>query len=125
MLPQNPLGVLRAAGSRQRTWRCLRAILSAERTLWLVAVAAMGLDLYITAQALQLGFRELNPVARQALEAAGVFGLCGLKAGSLLVALSLRPLVPDQYGGVVPLSLGLPSMCAVSVNSTLLLWVLL
>lgn len=126
MWPQDLLRLLVGAGSTPTsTHQLLRSLLAAEREFWLVAIGAMVADVHLTAQGLQLGLQEMNPVARQAIEEAGLFGLYGLKTGALFVALSLRPLVPDRYGVIVPIALAIPSVIAVGINTAMLVWVLL
>ena len=122
MWPHTLLRLLRGANFWPRSWvHQLLGLLAAERKLWLLALTAMVLDVQLTVQGLQLGLHEMNPVARQALDEAGLLGLYGLKSCALLVAVVLRPLVPDRYGGIVPLSLAIPSLIAVGINSTVLL----
>ncbi len=96
-----------------------------ERELWFVAIAAMLVDVTLTVHGLQLGLRELNPVARSALDTAGAVGLYGLKAAAVGVALCCRPLLPARYQVIIPLALALPSVVAVGINATLISWVLL
>jgi hypothetical protein len=96
-----------------------------ERDLWLVVVAAMSLDVMLTVYGLSVGLQEMNPIARRALETAGVLGLAGLKLGALSLGVCCLWLVPDRYRPVIPLGLALPSVVAVGVNATLIAWVLL
>ncbi len=100
------------------------SVLQAERELWLIAIAAMLVDVTLTVHGLQLGLQELNPIAVRVLEISGVVGLYLLKAGAILVGLSCRPLLPDRYTAIIPLGLAIPSVIAVLNNSLLILWVL-
>ncbi|WP_128224753.1 DUF5658 family protein [Halobacteriaceae archaeon SHR40] len=111
--------------ARWLTAQVFASIRSAERELWAVAITAMVLDVQLTIQGLQLGLTEMNPVARQTIDQIGFVGLYILKGCVVALAVVLRPLVPDQYGGVVPLALAIPSVFAVGINSTLLAWVVL
>jgi len=128
MWPNDLLRTLVSADARRPTrWltaRFLALIRSGERELWAVAITAMALDVQLTIQGLQLGLTEMNPVARQMIDQTGFVGLYVLKACVVALAVVLRPLVPDRYGGIVPLALAIPSLFAVGVNSTLLAWVL-
>lgn len=90
-----------------------------EHELWIVVVVAMVADILLTVHGLQIGLKELNPVARQALEFAGVFGLFVLKGMALLVGVCCRPLIPDRMNVVIPLGLAIPSVCAVLINTTI------
>lgn len=129
MWPKDLLRTLVGADTRRPThWlstRFLAVIRSAERELWAIAITAMILDVQLTMQGLQLGLTEMNPVARQTIEQTGAIGLYALKACVVVLAVLLRPLVPDQYGGIVPFALAIPTVFAVGINSTLLAWVLL
>jgi hypothetical protein len=129
MWPKDLLRTLVGADARRPTrWltaRFFALIRSAERELWVVAITAMVLDVQLTIQGLQLGLAEMNPVARQLIDRTGFVGLYVLKACVVALAVVLRPLVPDRYGGIVPLALAIPSLFAVGINSTLVAWVLL
>ena len=87
-----------------------------ERGFWLVAGAVMLADVALTTYGLEIGLREINPVARAALDGAGVAGLVALKALALAVAGVCWLLVPEDFRVVVPLGLLLPSLVAVLVN---------
>ena len=87
-----------------------------ERWFWLVAAVVMLADVALTIYGLELGLRETNPVARAALDRAGVAGLVGLKGLALAVAGICWYLVPGDFRIVVPLGLLLPSLVAVLVN---------
>jgi hypothetical protein len=97
--------------------RFFEAILGAEKELWFVAVALMLVDVTLTVHGLQLGLREMNPVAKQALDAVGVLGLYGLKGTALAVGLCCRPLLPIRLYAIIPLALLLPSLLAVILNT--------
>lgn len=93
---------------------------SRERELWFAAVAAMLVDVTLTVHGLTLGLAEVNPVARVAIDTAGVLGLYALKAAALAVGGCCRLVVRDRYGAVVPVGLGLPSLAAVVVNAAVI-----
>lgn len=93
---------------------------SVESRLWALAVVAMLVDVTLTVHGLQLGLAEMNPVARRALETAGVLGLYVLKVVALGTGLFCQRLVPDRLSALVPLVLLLPSLVAVLVNATLI-----
>lgn len=96
-----------------------------ERQLWVLTLAAMAVDVTLTVYGLQLGLRELNPVARGALEQAGVFGLYGLKLWALLLGAVCVSILPDRYTPFVPLGLVVPSSIAVLINTAVIGFVVL
>lgn len=98
-------------------------LLSAEKELWFVVVALMLVDVTLTVHGLQIGLIEMNPIAVQALDAAGVLGLYGLKGVALAVGLCCRPLLPNRFNAIVPFALILPSLFAVVVNTVLIAFV--
>jgi len=100
--------------------RFLRTLSGAERELWVLAICAMIADVALTVHGLSIGLEETNPVARRALDSAGVLGLYGLKAFALLVGCCGRLLIPARANSLVPLALGIPSLCAVGINATLI-----
>jgi hypothetical protein len=104
------------AGPRDRIHRYLAAT---QRDLWLLTVCAMLVDVTLTVHGRQLGLAEANPVARHALEHAGVLGLYGLKTVALGMGACCWWVVPSRYAVVVPLGLAVPSVAAVLVNATL------
>ena len=85
----------------------------------------MLVDVTLTVHGLTLGLTEANPVARTAIDTAGVLGLYTLKAGSLAVGGCCRLAVRDRYGVVVPVGLGLPSLLAVVINTAIIGYVTL
>lgn len=99
-----------------RVSRVLTAARARERELWFVVLAAMLVDVTLTVHGLTLGLTETNPIARSAIDAAGVLGLYGLKAFALAVGGCCRLAVDDRYGVVVPVGLGIPSLVAVGIN---------
>jgi len=98
----------------------LDAFANAEREFWVLTGAAMALDVLLTLYGLELGLRELNPVARSAVETAGAAGLSALKLAAVLVGVACLPLLPRQHRVVVPLALGVPSVAAVTINAILI-----
>ena len=109
---------LRALSTYGEVW--LRRVTAAERHLWVLAVSAMCFDVATTVYGLRIGLSEANPIARVALEWLGAAGLYGLKLVALLLGLACWWLIPDRYGGLVPLGLAVPSIGAVIVNATLI-----
>lgn len=88
-----------------------------ERDLWLLVVAALFADFGLTLYGLRLGLVEQNPLARGLISAFGLPAILALKGGALAVAAGLRPLMPDQYGAMVPLALAISWCYAVAVNT--------
>jgi hypothetical protein len=105
--------------SDTRCGRLLESAATVERELWFLVVCLMLIDVTLTVHGRNLGLVEQNPIARQAIEAAGVFGLYGLKAAALGLGLCCRFAVHDRYGPVVPFGLAVPSLAAVSINTVL------
>jgi len=87
-----------------------------ERALWLVVLAAMAADVVLTHVGQQVGLVELNPVARDALHAHGVWGLVALKGLALGCGAGLWAVFPRRYTTLVPLGLALPTIPAVVSN---------
>ena len=86
-----------------------------EYALWLVVLAALTLDVVLTARGLQYGLAEWNPVMRELIDGVG-FPVLGLaKAVVLGVAGLLRAARPD-LGALIPLAIGVPWMAVVAVN---------
>jgi hypothetical protein len=96
-------------------------IAAVERELWLVVVATLVVDVWLTHIGLQHGLHEGNPVMRAAIETFGIAALGLTKVGVLGLAGLTRRLLSDQRGVVVPLGLALPWSGAVVINATLLL----
>lgn len=88
----------------------------AEWALWGVALVAMVADVAATVHGLDLGLRELNPVARTALDSVGVMGFVWLKFGAFGVAVACRSVTPDWIGPVVPAALAIPWIVAATLN---------
>lgn len=105
---------------RSRFFSTLAAI---ERDLWVLAIAAMAGDVALTMYGLDIGLEETNPVARRALDGAGILGLSVLKMLALFVGGCGRAVIPDRANAVVPIALGIPSLCAVVINATLIVTV--
>lgn len=111
-----------ASDGDQRTprSRLARRLSGIERFLWVVVVLGMTADVVLTHAGRQVGLVELNPLARDALHAWGVFGLVALKVVALGVGASLRPLLPDRYTAVIPFGLALPTVPAVISNAAVI-----
>jgi hypothetical protein len=105
--------------SDTRCGRLLESAATVERELWFVVICLMLVDVTLTVHGRQLGLVEQNPIARRAIEAAGVFGLYGLKTVALGMGLCCRLAVHDRYGPVVPVGLAVPSLVAVCINTVL------
>ncbi len=100
--------------------RFLQVLSRYERELWFLTLSAMLIDVTLTTHGLQLGLRELNPVARAALDSAGVVGLYGLKIVAVFLGVLCVWAIPDEYTAVVPLGLAIPSLIAVIINTVLI-----
>ncbi|MFD1512123.1 DUF5658 family protein [Halomarina rubra] len=87
-----------------------------ERALWAFAIAALVADVALTAYGLEQGAVELNPVAAWAIEEFYIVGMTALKLGGVAVALLGRKLIPDEFGALVPLALGVPWALAAGLN---------
>jgi hypothetical protein len=99
----------------------LDLLASVERELWVVVVAALLADVYLTQLGLQSGLREGNPLARFLIETFGIGALAALKVGVVGLAGVVWKLVPDRQGPTIPLGLAIPWVVAVCINGTLLL----
>lgn len=108
----------RRLGHRLRPGRPL------ETALWVLAVAAMLLDVALTDYGLAMGLSEVNPIGRMALSALGPPGLLLAKLPVLALALAGRRLLPATERWAVPLGLVVPWGAAVVLNLSLLLPVL-
>lgn len=91
-----------------------------ERDLWFLAIAAMLVDVTLTTHGLQLGLRELNPIARAAIDWIGILGLYGLKGVAILLGILCVSAIPERYTPLVPLGLAVPSMIAVLINTVVI-----
>jgi hypothetical protein len=103
-----------------RCGRLLESAATVERELWFLVVCLMLIDVTLTVHGRHLGLVEQNPVARRAIDAAGVLGLYGLKSAALGLGVCCRLAVRDRYGPVVPFGLAVPSLAAVCINATLI-----
>lgn len=109
--------------SESRFGRLCALLAPFERDLWFLVAAAMLVDVTLTVHGLVLGLPEQNPVARFAIDTAGVLGLYALKLVALLLGGSCRSLIPDRYSAAVPLGLAVPSVLAVGINTVVIAWV--
>ena len=105
------------------TWgrTLLDGLADVESELWVVVVATLVADLYLTHLGLQLGFHEGNPVARPLIETFGIAALAAVKVGVLALAGTVRRLVPHRQRPAIPAGLALPWLGAVVINGALLL----
>lgn len=90
-----------------------------EAELWLLALATLTLDVYLTYLGLRAGLAEGNPIMGVAMETGGFAALGLVKAFVLGVAGFYRELNP-KYGAVVALGLVVPWLIAVVVNYVLI-----
>lgn len=104
-------------GAITRLWRVINA---KERELWILVVGMLLVDFGLTVYGFQLGLVERNPIALALLSTFGVPGLLALKGGALAIAAILRPLLPDEYGALVPLALTISWSYAIIVNTVLI-----
>ena len=104
--------------------RTIRLLGRYERQLWLLTLGAMLVDVTLTVHGLQLGLRELNPLARAALDIAGVLGLYAMKGVALAIGVCCIRLIPSKYTPLVPFGLAIPSVFAV-VNNTVVITITL
>lgn len=98
----------------------LDELASVERELWLVVVATLVVDVWLTHIGLQHGLHEGNPVMRAAIETFGIAVLALTKVAVLGLAGLTRRALSEQRGVVVPLGLALPWVGAVLINAALL-----
>jgi len=94
----------------------LQYIARRERWLWAFAIAALVADIVLTAYGLENGAVELNPVAAWVIAEYYIIGMAGLKLAGVAVAVVGRFLVPDDFGALVPLALGVPWALASLLN---------
>ena len=108
------------AALASRGQRLHRELAAVEQELWLIALATLTIDVYLTYVGLRAGFVEGNPLMHTAFETVG-FAVLGLvKAVALGVAGLTREVWPE-YGPFIPLGLSIPWLVAVLVNVSLLL----
>ena len=104
----------------ERGQRLHRELAAVEQELWLIALATLTIDVYLTYVGLRAGFVEGNPLMHTAFETVG-FAVLGLvKAVALGVAGFTREVWPE-HGPFIPLGLSIPWLVAVVVNVSLLL----
>lgn len=117
--PDSPDVNTARSGVAGRAGRLKSELSTVEDWLWLIVLATLTLDVWLTYQGLQRGLAEGNPLLGPAMEAAG-FAVLGLtKAVVLGFAGFYRELRPE-LGPVIPLGLALPWLAAVLVNVTLI-----
>lgn len=104
--------------------RLLQSASTFQRELWFLVLATMLMDVTLTVHGLQIGLHEHNPIARSAIDAAGVVGLYGLKLGALAIGVGLWLALPRPLSAIVPLGLALPTTIAVVNNALLILIVM-
>lgn len=91
-----------------------------ECQLWLVAVAALALDVWLTYLGLRLGFVEGNPVLAIGIELIGITAVGVAKLAAVSVGVVCRVLWP-AYALAVPLGLAVPWLLAAALNTARLL----
>lgn len=94
-------------------------IAGVEHQLWLVALSAAALDVYLTYKGLQFGLSEGNPVMAALIHESGIAALALAKAVLFAVAGGIRVLRPS-WGPWLPLGLAIPWILAAGINVTLL-----
>lgn len=92
---------------------------SVEGLLWLLALATLTLDVYLTYLGLQAGFAEGNPILAPVIDVTGFAALGLVKVVVLGVAGFTRELKP-RFGAAIALALVVPWLVAVVVNYSLL-----
>jgi hypothetical protein len=97
----------------------LRPERSLETALWVLAVAAMLLDVALMNYGLAMGLSEGNPVGRVVLSALGSLGLLLTKLPVLALALAGRRLLPMTERWALPLGLVVPRSTAAVLNPPL------
>lgn len=97
----------------------------AERELWILAIAAMFVDVTLTLHGLQLGLQEMNPIARYALATVGAPALYGMKLGALGIGVCGRHVIFDRFTPLVPIALVIPTLFAVGINLVLIATIVL
>lgn len=91
------------------------ALAPLEHQLWLLAVAAAALDVWLTHWGLHAGFAEGNPLVALLLAEVGIAALAAVKGAAFVVAAGFRQYRP-LWGPWLPLGLALPWIGAVVVN---------
>ena len=102
-------------------WLRRHSVSRTEQLLWVVVLLALVADAALTVYGLSIGFKELNPIARAALDAMGVFGILSLKVFAVGVALLGRWVTPDSHAALVPATLAMPWVVASVLNAITLL----
>lgn len=120
LLSRSPDAGRDEGGGDLRHTRFFRSVMDSERELWYLAITAMLFDVILTIHGMQIGLKEMNPIAKHAIDLAGGLGLLGLKTFAIFVAVSCRPILPDRYTAIVPLALVIPSVIAVCINTFLI-----
>ena len=90
-----------------------------EYALWGLVLAALTLDVVLTAWGLQYGLAEWNPVMREAIHGVG-FPVLGLAKALVLGLAGLLRAARPELGALVPLAVGVPWMAVVVVNVVML-----
>jgi hypothetical protein len=103
-----------------RLARLTNELSAVEHELWLIVLATLTIDVYLTYVGLQAGLTEGNPLMHHAFETVGFAVLGLIKAVILGVAGFTREAWPS-HGPYIPLGLSMPWLAAVLVNSSLLL----
>lgn len=102
-------------GAGTRTERLLSTLEAVEFELWLLALVALALDVWLTYYGLSHGFAEGNPVLVVAMEHLGFGAVVLAKATAVSLGGLSRTLYP-QHRAVIPLGLAVPWAGAVVVN---------
>lgn len=101
--------------ARGRIERLRRTLADFEHVVWLLVLASLTLDVYLTFRGLQSGLAEYNPIMSYAIATFG-FPVLGLtKVVVLGFAGFFRAARPD-VGVLIPLAIAVPWLLTVAVN---------
>jgi len=116
-MPPAPAGGSRPPeGGTSRARQRIGHLDAVECRLWLVAVAALVLDLWLTYRGLQLGLIEGNPVLAAGIELMGLRALGLAKIAAVGVGVVCR-LVWPAHALAIPLGLAVPWLLAAAMNT--------
>lgn len=93
---------------------------TSDRTIWVLAVCFLFLDLLTTWYGLQLGLRESNQVAVMVLSQYGYLGLASVKGVALGIAFVGWSILPASSRIVAPICLAVPWGLASGYNTILI-----
>jgi len=105
--------------ARTRRERLYSELAEVEQELWLIVLATLTIDVYLTYRGLQAGLTEGNPLMSAAFESVG-FAVLGLVKVVVLGVAGFTREVWPEHGPFIPLGLSIPWLVAVVVNGSLL-----